>query len=47
MNVIVSSTAPHALVECVRSEEELRAKLELFEAALVIWRNKKDTASSR
>ncbi len=41
MNVIVNSTEPSALVEHVWSEEELRAGLESFEAALVIWRNEK------
>ena len=41
MNVIVNSTEPTALVEHVWNEEELRAGLESFEAALVIWRNEK------
>jgi hypothetical protein len=41
MNVIVNSTEPTAAVEQVWSEEELRAGLESFEAALVIWRNEK------
>jgi hypothetical protein len=41
MSVIVNSTEPTALVERVWTEEELRAGLESFEAALVIWRNEK------
>ena len=39
--MIVNSTEPAAPVEHVCSEEELRAGLESFEAALVIWRNEK------
>jgi len=41
MNVIVNSAEPSAPVEHLWSEEELRAGLESFEAALVIWRNEK------
>jgi hypothetical protein len=41
MSVIVNSTEPSAPVEHLWSEEELRAGLESFEAALVIWRNEK------
>jgi hypothetical protein len=41
MNVVVNSAEPSALVEHVWSEDELRAGLESFEAALVIWRNEK------
>jgi len=41
LSVIVNSTEPTAPVEHVWSEEELRAGLESFEAALVIWRNEK------
>ena len=41
LSVIVNSTEPTAPVERVWSEEELRAGLESFEAALVIWRNEK------
>jgi hypothetical protein len=41
MNVIVNSTEPTELVEHLWSEEELRAGLESFEAALVIWRHEK------
>jgi hypothetical protein len=41
MSVIVNSTEPSELVERLWSEEELRAGLESFEAALVIWRNEK------
>jgi hypothetical protein len=41
MSVIVNSTEPSDLVEHVWSEEELRAGLASFEAALVIWRNEK------
>ncbi len=41
MNVIVNSTEPATPVEHLWSEEELRAGLESFEAALVIWRNEK------
>lgn len=41
MNVIVNSAEPSAPIEHLWSEEELRAGLESFEAALVIWRNEK------
>jgi hypothetical protein len=41
MSVIVNSTEPSELVERPWTEEELRAGLESFEAALVIWRNEK------
>jgi len=41
MNVIVNSAEPSAPVEHLWREEELRAGLESFEAALVIWRNEK------
>jgi hypothetical protein len=41
LSVIVNSTEPSELVEHVWSEDELRAGLESFEAALVIWRNEK------
>lgn len=41
MNVIVNSGEPSVPVEHVWGEEELRAGLECFEAALVIWRNEK------
>jgi hypothetical protein len=41
MSVIVNSAEPSAPVEHVWSEEELRAGLESFEAALIIWRNEK------
>ena len=41
LSVIVNSTQPSAPVEHLWSEEELRAGLESFEAALVIWRNEK------
>ena len=41
MSVIVNSTEPSELVERLWIEEELRAGLESFEAALVIWRNEK------
>ncbi len=41
MNVIVNSAEPSAPAEHLWSEEELRAGLESFEAALVIWRNEK------
>jgi hypothetical protein len=42
LNVIVNSAEPGAPVEHVWGEEELRAGLESFEAALVIWRNEKN-----
>ncbi len=42
MNVIVNSTEPTELVERLWTEEELRAGLESFEAALVIWMNEKN-----
>ena len=42
MNVIVNSVEPSAPVEHLWSEDELRAGLESFEAALVIWRNEKN-----
>jgi hypothetical protein len=41
MSVIVNSTEPSELVEHLWSEEELRAGLESFQAALVIWRHEK------
>ena len=41
LNLIVNSAEPSAPVEHLWSEEELRAGLESFEAALVIWRNEK------
>jgi hypothetical protein len=41
MSVIVNSAEPSAPVEHLWSEEELRAGLASFEAALVIWRNEK------
>jgi hypothetical protein len=41
LSVIVNSTGPTAPVEHLWSEEELRAGLESFEAALAIWRNEK------
>ena len=41
LSVIVNSAEPSAPVEHLWSEEELRAGLESFEAALVIWRNEK------
>lgn len=41
LSVVVNSTEPTAPVERIWSEEELRAGLESFEAALVIWRNEK------
>jgi len=41
MNVIVNSAEPSAPIEHLWSEDELRAGLESFEAALVIWRNEK------
>jgi hypothetical protein len=41
LSVIVNSAEPMAPVEHLWSEEELRAGLESFEAALVIWRNEK------
>jgi hypothetical protein len=37
--LIVNSADPSAPVEPLWSEDELRAGLESFEAALVIWRN--------
>jgi hypothetical protein len=42
LSVIANSTEPKAPVEHLWSEEELRAGLESFEAALVIWRNEKN-----
>jgi hypothetical protein len=42
MNVIVNSTESSAPVEHVWTEDQLRAGLESFEAALVIWRNEKN-----
>ena len=42
LSVVVNSTEPSAPVEHLWSEEELRAGLESFEAALVIWRNEKN-----
>lgn len=41
LSVIVNSAEPSAPVEHLWSEDELRAGLESFEAALVIWRNEK------
>jgi hypothetical protein len=41
LSVIVNSTQAEAPVEHLWSEEELKAGLESFEAALVIWRNEK------
>jgi hypothetical protein len=41
MSVIINSTEPSELVEHLWSEEALRAGLECFEAALVIWRHEK------
>ena len=41
LNLIVNSAEPSAPVEHLWSDEELRAGLESFEAALVIWRNDK------
>ncbi len=41
LSVIVNSTEPSEPVEHLWSEEELKAGLESFEAALVIWRNEK------
>lgn len=42
VNLIVNSAAPAAPVEHVWSEEELRAGLESFGGALVIWRHEKN-----
>ena len=42
LSVIVNSAEPSAPVEHLWSEDELRAGLESFEAALVIWRNEKN-----
>jgi hypothetical protein len=42
MNLIVNSAEPAAPVEHVWSEEELRAGLESFGGALVIWRHEKN-----
>ncbi len=42
LSVIVNSTEPSELVERLWTEEELRAGLESFEAALVIWRHEKN-----
>jgi hypothetical protein len=41
LSVVVNSSEPAAPVEHLWSEDELKAGLESFEAALVIWRNEK------